>query len=946
MEYQQPRAPIRMRRRGLAVAAGLALAAESAGAQTTPAATPSQAVPAPDTPPSEPVAATTAQQAGTDVVVTGTRVARAGYTAPTPTTIVGIEQIQKSAPANVADYLNQLPQLLGSATPRSPGLGSSNTSGANILNLRNLGPLRTLVLLDGHRIAPSVITGSVDANLVPQGLIQRVDIVTGGASADWGSDAVAGVVNFVLNTKFTGLKVDVQSGVSEYGDGANRQATVTFGTAFAGGRGHLVANAEYSDVGSGDVASSRAWFQGYKIITNPAYVAGNGQPQLIVAPHVGLSLATTGGLITAGPLKGTQFVGSNGTPTPFNFGFVSGQLSVGGDAEDFGASSPLQQPVTNYNGYVRASYDIFDHMTAYADFIYGKTSSLSTSVPYMRFGNITISAQNAYLDNTTKTRLAAAGATSFAFGTTNENIGFSQLLLQRELKQGTVGLSGSFGKTWSWDVSYQHGQTDFLQQNTNPIVANYNAAVDAVVSPTTGQIVCRSTLTNPGNGCVPLNVFGLQELTPAQRAYVVGTASQPIKFLEDVAAASLRGEPFSIWAGPVSIAAGIEYRTERFRATSDPLSQAISFYLGNYQPSEGGFNVKEGFFETVVPLLRNVPLAKSIDFNGAVRITDYNTSGTVVTWKVGATWDVVSGLRLRGTRSRDIRAPNSAELFRANAYQAANYFDPFTNTTVSGQTITRGNTSLTPELGDTISGGLVFRPTWLSGFSASIDYYRISISNSITTPTAQQVLTQCFAGVTILCSDIIRNGTGQVTQVIAQPTNVQNELERGIDIETSYRWDLANRFPSIGGIVTLRALASYVDTRRIVGFGTVVDYAGTNDDSTAVPHWRATGTVDYSKGPFNTTLTTRFIGGGIETNVAPLIDHRIPSVAYFDLYGSYRIGTNRTIQLYFVVQNLLDKDPPAAPALTPSYNLISNGTNGFLYDLLGRQFRVGARVNF
>jgi iron complex outermembrane recepter protein len=879
-----------------------------------------------------------------ELVVTGTRVQRAGYTAPTPTTVVDMAQIQTFAPSNVADYLNQLPQLLGSSSPHSQGIGSSNTTGANILNLRSLGPLRTLVMLDGHRLAPSVITGSIDTNLVPQGLIQRVDIVTGGASASWGSDAVAGVVNFVLDRKFTGLKMELQGGVSQYGDGANVTGSLTWGKTFAEGRGHILVNAEYDNVGAGDAARSRPWYKGYKIVNNPAYTATNGQAPTIVMAGVGSALGMPGGLITSGPLKGTEFVGNGGTPMAANLGYTSGSLAVGGD--DLGAVAPLQQAVVNINAFTRAAFDLTDNITAYAEFIYGRSVTHSISVPYLQLGTLTISSQNAYLDPVTLARMQQANVTSFGYGTTNQSIGYSQYTLRKELKQGSLGLEGHFGKGWSWDLSYQHGATNFLQQAANdPIAANYKLAIDAVTSPG-GQIVCRSTLTNPGNGCVPLNVFGTGALTAAQRAYLTGVSSQPILFLEDDASAALHGEPFSTWAGPVSIATGAEYRSEHFDATSDAMSQALSFYLGNYQPSHGSYNVKEAFFETVLPLLRDAPLVKAFDFSGAVRLTDYSNSGTVATWKAGGTWDVVAGLRLRGVRSRDIRAPNSAELFRASAYSQSYVVDPTNNSTVSAQTVTQGNTALKPEISNTLSLGAVLTPTWLRGFSASVDYYDIKITDAITTPTATQVLTQCYAGVSVLCGDIIRNSQGTITQVIVQATNVQSELERGVDFEASYRWNLADRFPSLGGALTLRGLASYIATRRVSAFGSVYEYAGTDADATAVPHWRGTATADYANDRFNAALTSRFIGGGVYTKIPPLVAGSIPSIVYFDLNLAYKFGPQRNLQLFFMVQNLLDQDPPVSPPPSATTNLISVGANGFLYDLLGRQFRFGARFKF
>jgi outer membrane receptor protein involved in Fe transport len=270
--------------------------------------------------------------------------------------------------------------------------------------------------------------------------------------------------------------------------------------------------------------------------------------------------------------------------------------------------------------------------------------------------------------------------------------------------------------------------------SNNPITANFNNAVDAVVNPANNQIVCRSTLTNPANGCVPYNVFGTSKSTPASLAYIYGQSYQNITIKQDVVSGSLRGEPFSTWAGPVSIALGGEWR-KAYAAATTALDQTNAFFLGNFRPSKGHYDVKEGFFETVVPLLKDKPFFREVDFNGAVRYTSYSLSGDVTSWKVGLTWDVDSQLRLRGTRSRDIRAPNLAELFQAgnNLNQTIN--DPVLNRSYSVQQFASGNPNLAPEKADTTSAGIVYRPKWLPGFGISVDYFDIKIARrSIRTP--------------------------------------------------------------------------------------------------------------------------------------------------------------------------------------------------------------------
>ena len=902
-----------------------------------------------------------------EIVVTGTRVSRLGYTAPTPTTVIGAAQIQSAAPASLADYVNQLPALVGSTTPRVATTGASATVGANLYNLRALGANRTLVLLDGHRIAPSTLTGNIDVGLLPQALVQRVDVVTGGASAAWGSDAVAGVVNYVLNTKFTGVMGNIQSGISDEGDVRTFKAELSVGTKFADGRGHILVSGEYHDDGSGDYVTSRDWFKSYKVVNNPAFKAGNGQPRMLLQSGVGLGVATDGGLITGpatitvggvtkpNPLANTQF-DANGKPMPFNPGFTSGVLSFGGDAQDVSQIIRLASPVKGGTIYARGSYDLTDDITAYGEFGYANVKSKIFARVYERDGNITIRNDNAYLDPAIKATMAANGLTSFSLGKMFLDWGPSVGRNDREQFRYVGGLEGKFGNNWSWDVYGQHGKTDFLNGDytNNPITANFNNAVDAVVNPANGQIVCRSTLTNPGNGCVPLNAFGTNKSTPAALAYIYGQSYQNITIKQDVASASLRGEPFSTWAGPVSIALGGEWRRESYAATTTALDQTNAFFLGNFRPSKGHYNVKEGFFETVVPLLKDKRFFHEFDFNGAVRYTDYSLSGSVVSWKLGLTWDVDNQLRFRGTRSRDIRAPNLAELFQAGNNLNQTISDPVLNKSYSIQQFASGNPNLVPEKADTSSVGVVYRPTWLPGFAASVDYFDIKIDKAIYSNTAQAVINLCQGGDPLQCSFITRNAANQITLIKLLPLNIGGEATRGVDFETSYTRSLSDIVSTWSGTLNLRAVGTYVAHRTVTVGGVTTEYAGQNanfdQNSQAVPSWRWLASATYDSDHFTATVTERFISAG-KINVAwvqgvDIDKNHVPSVFYTDLSLGYKMPhLGKGAEIYFAVQNLFDRDPPVAP-IYGATGFLGTGTNAYLYDVIGRQFRGGVRFKF
>lgn len=534
-------------------------------------------------------------------------------------------------------------------------------------------------------------------------------------------------------------------------------------------------------------------------------------------------------------------------------------------------------------------------------------------------------------------------------GSTNAGLGAAQVENERSVYRWVAGLKGDLGGGWSWNAYYQDGRTHVRNTISNNVIrSRYALAIDAVVDPATGQTVCRSSLT-ASNGCSPLNLFGTNVASSEALAYVLGTAEQKTRIHEQVASASIQGEPISTWAGPVSLVAGAEWRREDFHATADAISQASDFWVGNFKPSDGTYSIKEAFGEIVVPLLKDSAIGDQLDFNGALRVTDYSTSGTVVTWKAGLTYDANSWLRLRGTRSRDIRAPNFNDLFQGGTSSSITVNDPQSGTTYTILRVIQGTTSLKPEKADTWAGGVVLRPAFLPGFSASVDYYDISIDDAITTPTQQQVVDGCQSGNATYCSLITRSD-GIITQVITPGVNANNERLRGIDIDVSYRVPVTAG--PLDGNLTLRGLGTHIITHTITSAFTgkyeyVGDYGG--DPTYGTPAWRFVASADYSQGDFNISVQERFIGAGKVSNAytsAQLADNHVDSVFYTDLNLSYDFHSFGGKQnLFIAVQNLFDRDPPVAPTTYGSiYGHI--GTNSALYDVVGRFFRAGVKFQF
>ena len=885
-----------------------------------------------------------------DIVVTGSRITRDGFQAPTPVTVVTAADIEAAAAVNVGAYLNQLPSLNNSNTPATARqLIGGSLAGANLLNLRDLGTNRTLVLLDGRRVSPSFLTGEVDVNTIPTALIQRVDIVTGGASAAWGSDAVAGVVNFVLDTKFTGLQLEAQGGATTHGDAGNGSGSIAYGTGFADDRGHFEIAADYSEMGTA-IAGDRDWFRGYKLLVNPAFAPGNGQPARLILPNTSL-LDTAGGLVPSGPLRGLQF-GANGQPlpTPFNFGSVlSGNLVSGStDADDPARVNQLVAPFSQGNVFMHANFKATERVSVFGEFSYGDSHSTNLATSFFS-ANPKVAIDNAFLPVSVQTQMLAAGVSSIPIASSYLNLGLAEGINDRSAMRYTGGFNAVLTDRWSVDGYLQRGVSRIQNAAVDDVQpARLANAFDSVIDPATGNPVCRSTLAAPGNGCVPLNPFGTATPNTLQSSYLFGTSDQHTEIAQNVASLTAHGEPFSVPAGRVSVAFGGEYRRDSAVNTANAASIAKSFLVGNYQPFEGAVNVQEGFGEILVPVLKDSAIGKELNLNGAARITDYSVSGTVNTWKLGATFKPIDDVTLRVTRSRDIRAPSLSELFLGGSVTRSNVTDPSQgNAPVNFLDVTSGNINLKPEIARTLTAGIVFQPHWLAGLNASIDFYDIKIADAIGISSVQEIVNECYAGDTKFCSLITRDISGTIQQINVAPVNQQVENARGVDLEAAYRVALW------GGSFTFRALLDYVDELNIEGPGVSINAADEVGDNLGAlqgePRWRGLATAAYDSGRWSLQLKERFIGASkIESSYGPLDVNLndVPAIFYTDVFAAYTpLHDHRNVQLFLAVDNLFDRAPPVVVS-QDSLDVISIGTNVVVYDTLGRMLRAGFRVKF
>jgi outer membrane receptor protein involved in Fe transport len=923
-----------------------------------------------------PAAGVTTPATANEIVVTGTHLASSGFTAPTPVTVVGAEQIQQEAATNIADVLGQLPSFRAQSSPATTAIFINN-AGANLADLRGLGANRTLVLVDGRRFVAGTTSGggfspsaTVDLNMIPTSLIKRTEVVTGGASANYGSDAVAGVVNLILDTDLTGIRGTIQKGISSRGDNSDLYLSLAGGTDFAGGRGHIVIGGEYdNNKGVGD-CYSRSWCaEAYNTIpvVGPARAA-NDLPAQVILPHT-IPVATWGGVITSGPLRGVAFA-PNGSIYQHDFGtFYGAGIFQSGGGEDpenaFYNGFLLVAPVKRYSLMAHGTYQLTDNIEAFVEgnIAHVKATTIGAQ-PRFVGPQIVIHRDNAYISPELATLMDANGVTSFVLNRIGEDFGHQVGLVTRDLYRGAVGLKGDINASWRWDAYYQYGETDYHQEGNNvaitgnpaiPLSGNFYNAVDAVRD-ATGNIVCRATLTNPSNpyvqGCIPINIFGQNNWDPAAKGYSFGNAIQDTKLTQNVAALNVQGDLFDLPGGPLALAVGGEYRVEDVSGTADPISSELRFYTSPGSGISGpAIKVKEGYVELGAPILADVPFAHTLSLNGAYRYTDYSTSGGVSTWKVGAVWEPIRQLRFRVTRSRDIRAPNFFELYNPTVSSFQNVFDPenggqqFLVSTRSG-----GNPNLKPEKADTFTAGVVISP--IGSLRLSLDYYDITLNGAISTVGAQTIVTGCSGGNVQYCGFVQRDPAGMLAIVTNPYLNVSKLKSRGLDIEGSYSTQVGP------GDLSIRALATRLFKYDPIGDGQ--NRAGMNGSPVSVPSglpkWNVNGYLTYSLSPVTAGLEVRYISSGIY-NVAligpgqagydpslpnSVSNNHVPAKTYVNLNASVDVlGSGaRKVQVFGVVDNLFDVDPPNQ---MPSSFAV---TNPALYDVVGRTFRFGVRFAY
>lgn len=909
------------------------------------------------------------------IVVTGSRIARPDLEAAVPVAVLSAKTIEDSGANNIQDVLADLPAV-GQNLSRTSSNFSTTGNGQATVNLRNLGSARTLVLVNGRRFVSGLPGSSVvDLNTIPTDLLKRIDVVTGGASAIYGSEAIAGVVNFVLDDRFEGLRARAQGTISDKGDAGRQYGSVTLGKSFGDGRGNIVVYGQY-DRDEGLRSRNRSFSE--RDIPNRSSFAAQG-------------LFGVDGTFAPGDTTFT-FDGNNAL-----------KQYQGANIDGYNRNSDryLSVPVERYLATFLGRYEVSDNVEVYVEGEYAKTKSRSRLEPQAvaytdltnadRSGYEGIPITNPFIPTAIRNAMIEEGVTALPFRRRSNDIFDRSNVNDRETWRVVGGLRGDIGK-FRYDLYYTHGETRDTTSSGTILGPEYRNALNAELSG--GVPVCSINVdadsTNNDPNCVPINIFGYNTVSPAAAAYVTRNGLQSTydaRVKQDVVSASLSGELFSLWGGPVAIALGAEYRNEKSVEDFDAATNAGET-LGNFlSDTIGEFNVKEAFIEVVAPIVEDRPLIHYFGVEGAFRYADYSTVGGVESWKIGATYAPTRDLRLRAVYAEATRAPNIAELFARQSETFPAVIDPcdqregegdsapitltnlpaaclaipaintavnapggFVYSTAQIQTINGyvgGNQNLNEETAQTLTIGGVFTPSFLPNFSLTVDYYRIKVKDAIGIIGQQTSLDECYtgSGAALFCDNIIRDSAGRVETVNALNLNTGSFLVSGIDVQAQFKTRIAAKAD-----LTIAAFYNHRLKQEQTSFpgGPTQDEIGQLDCYSCgrlgtgfKDKFTTSTTLDFQS--FSLNWRMNYLGSVVDTLGEDAI--KVGAYWYHDAQLRFKLDEDRKFGFYLGVDNIFDKKPPVFNDTNP-VTFPGTQTSANTYDLYGRMLYAGVDFKF
>lgn len=923
-----------------------------------------------------------------DVVrVTGTRIQAPGVVSNSPISSVGAEELDYRQPVAVEELIRTLPQAVPAI---GPGTNNGSGGGATV-NLRGLGSNRNLVLMDGRRIVPFNLGGSVDTNVIPLALIERVDLVTGGAAAVYGSDAVSGVINFVLRNNFEGIELNANYGISERNDAARRRVEATIGGNFADGRGNAVVSLGYTLTDALRQGDRPFGLVSRSSVNGAAAGSGTTVPSAFNTPATGPN----------GPLGNRQI-----NPT-------TGALETPVALFNFNPDNFYQGPIDRYQLMAMGNYEINNHFDVYLSTLYVTNTvgiQLASSGTFANTFSVPIG--NGFIPEPARQQLCAnrniAPADCVAGGTTIVPLSVNRRITElgprinqfdNETFQYTLGTRGDLFAGFTYDLYYQRGRS--TQASTRVNWGSLSKVRQALNTVSTTQCIAPGT-TTPIPNCVPLNVWGPEgSITPAMVNWINqnGTISTTVE--EEIIFANVSGDLGfgSPWAhNTIAVSGGYEYRRVFAGTQADTPSQTQGEILGTGAPTpdrQGTFQLYEFFGEAYVPLIEGREFFRNVSLELGLRNTEFRSGGETDnywTYKIGGEWSPYDDLRFRTMFQRATRAPSVNELFAPQVTGLSNLaVDPCAGPGVAGalaalciqtgvpggaigvlpqpsagqvNVLTGGNPALGPEVGESITVGFVYSPSFFQGFTMSLDYWNIEITDAIASRGVTEIMQGCYGaanpGLTFneLCALIGRSPTsGNLNDADAAGiqlliNNVGRINREGWDLSANYRFDLADvgMSPDAGSISLGFNATLYTDFRsQATPASTVIDCLGYYSVSCAnpTPDLRTTARATWNVSAFDVSLQWRHIGSAVVEpgtgNWLPAYA-RIPAYNYFDLSGGWDFNDN--FRLVGTVSNLFDKQPPEVGNTIGATSTNSGNTYPQTYDTVGRYFSIGLRARF
>ncbi len=887
-----------------------------------------------------------------EIIVTGSRITDRDYDAVSPIATVTSDVIQATGRTNIEQVLNTLPQVVPglSATSNNPADGTAT------VDLRGLGPTRTLVLINGRRVNPSTNEGVVDLNNIPTRLVERVEVVTGGASAVYGSDALAGVVNFVLKDDFEGIEAGYQTGISGESDGYENQVDLIMGSNFADGRGNVTLFGSWYDreeISQADRSYTAIDFQG----GSATGIAG----RLDNVPLNSLDES----------VLGNYAFNADGTPRLFINQLPETNGGVG-DRYNFAPANLLLTPQERVQIGGLGKYDINDQVQAYAELNFTDSRNATQLAPTPAT-NILVDLNSPFLAPETLALLATRPDPD-APGVLRRRmveVGARKQTVDSTLSQITVGLRGDIGfRNWSYDTYYQYGRTDFDQFTFNDVSNSRFTA---------GIAGCPADYLSLVPDCVPVNPFGAGNITPEMADFIRLNFADNTVFERDLVNASINGDLFEMPAGTAAFAFGVEWRKDKSTYTPDAAKQSGDIEGFNaQQPIAGDFDVFEVFGELLVPLI------DTLEAELGVRASDYSTVGDVTAYKAGLNWTPTDQIRARAMYQRASRAPSLFESLQNGDQDFPFASDPCAGITPQGDTVydpvdnpltqetidfcaaqgiidvpnnaqpndqlesfNYGSPALGEETSDTWTAGIVYSPGFVQDLRLSLDYWNITVDDYINDLNggAQGIINACFESADLnstACFDSALN-LPLIFRSISGELQVNIPLVNASELETSgvdFQMDWA--IPVGDSSVALNVIVSWLDEYVLDD----VDYADStgfyNINIGSLPEWRTTARATYGIGPVDVTWTIQYIGDMTNQGNLPEFGDsgyiNIGSQTYHDLSAAWAIDEHW--ELSGGIRNLFDREPPIFD------NNIDQNTDPAQYDMVGRFYFAGIRTKF